>query len=441
MSNKAVATITFYIGSPDQPDDRLSKKYALNNWSQEWALKIQLDEIAKELNYISGYGIWSIKVKSKELNFVVDYKWQFKPYKENIFLRFQNTLKFKLGHYTGWHGGKVYLEIPRIRLPEGDNLFRINRSAVGSKKQIRKRGTMYYLSYNRSDSTFISFQQKLTESVFGPNTQKEWQHSAGTFDISWWELPKTQTSRHRWDKQRKQQEVAARKRKKLEKEGIVYKDKKKQKKARQVYIIQVDHESMSDVYKIGISNAPGKRLQTLNTSNPFELDILHKFVADPAEEAEGKLHQRFEQTRLSGEWFRLTDAQILEICKIIGYTNGEFITERDEIPFDLVKMQQTENTTDLEIINYKGVEIMAIQGFGLGFGIRKMNIEDVLWLYEHNQNNKDVYVATLSGRLTCNLLDFKESKEFTMSIKFGNWNAETMQCVDELMKRFDLTEQ
>ena len=64
-----------------------------------------------------------------------------------------------------------------------------------------------------------------------------------------------------------------------------------------------------------------------------------------------------------------------------------------------------------------------------------------IWLYEHNQNNKDVYVATLSGRFASNLLDFKESKEFTMMIKFSNWNAETMQCVDELMKRFDLTEQ
>jgi len=125
-------------------------------------------------------------------------------------------------------------------------------------------------------------------------------------------------------------------------------------------------------------------LQTLNTSNPFELNILHKFVAEPAEEAESKLHERFKQSRLSGEWFRLTKIQILEICKIVGYIDGEFIKEQDEIPIRLAEIQPTGKLTPLETIHYKGVEIMAVQGFGLGFQAQALNLDDILWLYEHN---------------------------------------------------------
>ena len=439
MSNKAKININYYAGTPNKPSDQLKKSYILTNWSQEWALRVLLDEIAKELNYISGYGIWSIEVKSQELHFVVDYKNQFEPCQTYSHLRFWHTLRFELGNYSSWHGGKVYLEIPHIGFDEGNNLFAIKKYTVGSKKQIRKRGTIYTLSYDRSDSIFNSFHQKLIEGIIVPNTQKKWQlHKSASCNLSWWKLPKTQTTEYRWKKQRKRKEVEEKKRKKLEKEGIVYQDKKKKKKAQQVYIVGINHKTMSDVYKIGISNAPGKRLQALNTSNPYELDILHKFIADPAEEAETKLHKRFESTRLSGEWFKLTSAQISELSQIIRYANGKFIKEQDEISFELAKIQKFDNKESSKTITYKGVKLMAIQNFGLGFNAKDLSVEDVLWLYEHNLTHKEIYSVSVTGNISGDLLEFKTAKKLSASFRFNNWNAETMQCVDELMKRYDL---
>jgi hypothetical protein len=87
-----------------------------------------------------------------------------------------------------------------------------------------------------------------------------------------------------------------------------------------------------DIYKIGISNAPGKRLQSLSTSIPHELQIVHRFVADSAEEAEAHLHKRFKEARIKGEWFRLTPEQIAELKQITAFKNGQFI--KGESPQD-----------------------------------------------------------------------------------------------------------
>jgi hypothetical protein len=76
---------------------------------------------------------------------------------------------------------------------------------------------------------------------------------------------------------------------------------------------------------IGISNAPGKRLQSLNTSSPFTLKIIHKFVAEPAEEAEAQLHLLFKRSRMSGESFKLTSGQIAELKLITEFKDGKFI--------------------------------------------------------------------------------------------------------------------
>ena len=66
-------------------------------------------------------------------------------------------------------------------------------------------------------------------------------------------------------------------------------------------------------------------MQALQTSNPFELRLVHTFVADPAEDAEVQLHARFAANQLEGEWFRLTPEQIAELQQIVAYKHGEFI--------------------------------------------------------------------------------------------------------------------
>ncbi len=326
MSNQAKISVTFYFGPSDEPSDTLTKNYILNHWADEASLRRLLDEVAKELNYISGFGIRSIRVQSDQLSFIVDYSRQFKPCREEDgYLSFWDVLRFEVGRYTGWHGGgAVRVEIPRARFREGDNGLKIRPITVGSRKKVRQYGTLYHLTYDHTDPVLVSFWQKLKEGAFAPDVKKKWDHVGAVDIISWWELPQAQTTQHRWGKARERREAEEKKKKKLERAGIVYKDKKQRAKAHQVYIIAAKGEGLSGVYKIGISNAPGKRLQSLNTSNPFELEIVHKFVAEPAKEAESRLHAMFADCRVSREWFRLTGEQLAELKQITGFKGGEF---------------------------------------------------------------------------------------------------------------------
>jgi hypothetical protein len=47
-------------------------------------------------------------------------------------------------------------------------------------------------------------------------------------------------------------------------------------------------------------------------------------VAEPAKDAEARLHAMFAACRMGGEWFRLTDEQIAELKQIIGFKDGKF---------------------------------------------------------------------------------------------------------------------
>ena len=59
-------------------------------------------------------------------------------------------------------------------------------------------------------------------------------------------------------------------------------------------------------YKIGKTNDPEGRLQSLQTASPHKLKLLHAFRADNAAAAEEELHRLLHSKRLEGEWFRLT---------------------------------------------------------------------------------------------------------------------------------------
>jgi hypothetical protein len=57
--------------------------------------------------------------------------------------------------------------------------------------------------------------------------------------------------------------------------------------------------------------------------------MVHRFVAEPAEDAEAALHAMFQDARMSGEWFRLTPEQVADLKKITGFKNGVFIRGDD----------------------------------------------------------------------------------------------------------------
>lgn len=344
--NQAKITVTFYSGSNENNvEDKLSKKYILKNWRDETDLRRLLEELAEEMNHLSGYGIWAIEINSDRLRFVVDYKSRFKPYiYESLYHNFWDVLRFEVGRYIrgGRVGSKVRIEIPRIgvaipynaplkKYEPNDRLFHIKIDSVGGKKERSRLETWYRLSFDANNPYLASFLRKISkDGVLFPDTTKEWEHTTlGPRSLSWWKLPESQITLHKRKRNREQEEKRKKqeesKVKQLEKAGIVYKPKKKKEKAYQVYIIGAEDGNLADIYKIGISNAPGKRLQSLNTSNPFKLTIIHKFVAEPAKDAEAQLHTMFQDSRTSGEWFRLTPEQISELKRILEFKEGKFI--------------------------------------------------------------------------------------------------------------------
>ena len=63
--------------------------------------------------------------------------------------------------------------------------------------------------------------------------------------------------------------------------------------------------------KIGYSKNPASRLSALQTASPYPLKILA--LKSGGTEVEADLHKRFSESRLEGEWFRLTTRLEAEI--------------------------------------------------------------------------------------------------------------------------------
>jgi hypothetical protein len=88
-----------------------------------------------------------------------------------------------------------------------------------------------------------------------------------------------------------------------------------------VYIIRVGR---TNLYKIGKTNDPEGRLQSLQTANPHKLKLLHVFKADNATAAEEELHRLLHGKRMKGEWFRLSDSEKDILVSVERFENKRF---------------------------------------------------------------------------------------------------------------------
>ena len=79
-----------------------------------------------------------------------------------------------------------------------------------------------------------------------------------------------------------------------------------------VYFIQAEGGQI----KIGRSDCPTIRLKTLETGSPVQLKLLKQISCDRKESKilEDKLHLKFKDCRLHGEWFHPTD-ELLKYIK------------------------------------------------------------------------------------------------------------------------------
>lgn len=94
--------------------------------------------------------------------------------------------------------------------------------------------------------------------------------------------------------------------------------------------------------KIGIAKDVESRIASLQTGNPYELELLACFDFRDASFIEKALHQKCDENHVRGEWYRLTAAQVNEIksiCISLGgienhiqvYVGNDEIEEAEEI--------------------------------------------------------------------------------------------------------------
>ncbi len=77
-------------------------------------------------------------------------------------------------------------------------------------------------------------------------------------------------------------------------------------------------------YKIGMSATPKARLSSMKSHAP-SIKLIHTFEADQPLVAEGYLHRRFSDSRISGEWFDLAPEDVERIKGIVRFKGDRFV--------------------------------------------------------------------------------------------------------------------
>lgn len=92
-----------------------------------------------------------------------------------------------------------------------------------------------------------------------------------------------------------------------------------------VYAIKAD----SNHIKIGKSKNPKQRLRSLSTGTPHELELLAKSSVSNATEAEKRLHEKYEEYRTNGEWFKVEPDVFQEVVNDVEKYNQIGTTDKN----------------------------------------------------------------------------------------------------------------
>lgn len=90
-----------------------------------------------------------------------------------------------------------------------------------------------------------------------------------------------------------------------------------------VYVYLIAAEFKSDIqYKVGVSNAPDRRINELKTANPNVTHIENKYLCESREIAtkvETWMHKYYSKNNINGEWFLLEQDDIEEFTEKCKY--------------------------------------------------------------------------------------------------------------------------
>jgi len=91
-------------------------------------------------------------------------------------------------------------------------------------------------------------------------------------------------------------------------------------------------------HKIGRSKNPSDRIDHFDTQMPVEVSEVNCFEADDYVTAENRLHDYFQDSRVKGEWFNLSPAQLEGLKMITRYEDGEFYSDEVVITSELERI-------------------------------------------------------------------------------------------------------
>lgn len=108
--------------------------------------------------------------------------------------------------------------------------------------------------------------------------------------------------------------------------------------------------------KIGYSTNPSpiNRFSQFKTYAPYGCEILGFIQTDAAKETEALLHRKFSSYRLDGEWFEITEEQVIK--EVDFYTNKEDIKERNDFQIAWAKSLMVDKEKVIELLGSSNFE-------------------------------------------------------------------------------------
>ena len=81
-----------------------------------------------------------------------------------------------------------------------------------------------------------------------------------------------------------------------------------------VYVIYLDDSSDKRYYKIGMASHFNSRFSSHNCSSPFDICVACVYYVANMRKEERLLHDMFDKNRIKGEWFDLSDDDLVTIA-------------------------------------------------------------------------------------------------------------------------------
>lgn len=116
------------------------------------------------------------------------------------------------------------------------------------------------------------------------------------------------------EKLEQQQTEIEKRLKQLQEVEKVARERRPRSTAGYVYLIQ----SPTTYWKIGRTSNPNDRMKTFNVKLPYEVSYKHLIKTSDMYTLESNLHIKYASRRVEGEWFALTEDDVIEICNMKG---------------------------------------------------------------------------------------------------------------------------